>query len=115
MIMKSETLYSVQIPFREQEIIKSILFDRKDRIPSLWKQFTDKKNEIYMTSFENGFMIGALSSQRSTIPECWKQLIDNMNKIKKDAGVEVTNLGNNTIQLKESSGFTIVRQKYEWE
>jgi len=115
--MAPETLYPIQIPFHEQEILKSILFDRKDRIPSLWKQFSDNKknNEIYMTSFENGFMIGALSSQRNTVPECWIQLIDIMNKIKKDAGVEVTDIGNNMVQLKDSSGFAIVRQKHEWE
>ena len=113
--MAPAILYPIQIPFHEQEIIKSTLFDRKDSIPSLWKQLTDKNNEIYMTSFENGFMIGALSGQRNTVPECWKQLIDIMNKIKKDAGVEVTDLGNNTVELKDSSGFTIVRQKHEWE
>ncbi len=113
--MATENLYPIHIPFHEREIIKSILFDRKDRIPSLLKQFTDKNNEMYLTSFENGFMIGAVSSQRNTIPECWKQLIDIMNKIKKDAGVEVTDLGNNMVQLKDASGFTIVREKYDWE
>ena len=113
--MATETLYPIHIPIQEQEIIKRILFDRKDRLPSIWKQFTDKNNEIYLTSFENGFIIGAVSSQRDTVPECWKQLIDVMNKIKKDAGVEVTELGNNMVELKDSSGFTIVRQKHEWE
>ncbi len=115
--MAPAILYPIQIPFHEREIIKRILFDRKDSIPSLWKKITDNKknNEIYMTSFENGFMIGALASQRNTVPECWKQLIDVMNKIKKDAGVEVTDLGTNTVQLKDSSGFTITRQKHEWE
>ncbi len=77
--MATETLYPIHIPFHEQEIIKSILFDRKDRMPSLWKQFTDKNNKMYITSFENGFMIGALASKRNTVPECWKQLIDIMN------------------------------------
>lgn len=98
--MAPENLYPIQIPFHEQEIIK--------RIPSLWKQFTDKNNEMYVTSYVNGFMIGMLYSQRNTVPECWKQLIDIMNKIKKDAGVEVTDLGNNTVQLTDTSGFTIV-------
>lgn len=113
--MAPETLYPIQIPFHEQEILKSILFDRKDDVPSLWKKITDKNNEMYMTSFENGFMIAVLADQRNTVPECWKQLIDSMNKIKKDAGVEVTDIGNNTVELKDSSGFTIVRQKHEWE
>lgn len=113
--MATETLYPIHIPFHEQEIIKSILFDRRVKIPSLWKQFTDKNNEMYMTPYVNGFMIGALFSQRNTVPECWKQLIDIANKIKKDAGVEVTDLGNNMVQLKDTSGFTIVREKYDWE
>jgi len=113
--MATNTLYLIHIPFQEREIIKRILFERKDRIPSIWKQFTDKNNEMYLTSFENGFIIGAVSSQRDAVPECWKQLIDIMNKIKKDAGVEVTELGNNMVELKDSSGFTIVRQKQEWE
>lgn len=113
--MAPEALYPIHIPFHERETIKSILLDRKDRIPSLWKQFTDKNNEICINSFQNGFMIGALFSQRNTVPECWKQLIDIANKIKKDAGVEVTDLGNNIVQLKDTSGFTIVREKHDWE
>jgi len=113
--MTPETLYPIQIPFNEREIIKGILFDRRDEISSLWKQFTDKNNEIYITVFQNGFIIGALASQRNTVPECWKQLIDTMNKIKQDAGVEETDLGNNMVKLKDSSGFAIIRQKHEWE
>ena len=113
--MAPETLYPIQIPFNEREIIKGILLDRRDKISSLWKQFTDKNNEIYITVFQNGFMIGALASQRNTVPECWKQLIDTMNKIKKDAGVEETDMGNNIVKLKDSSGFAIIRQKREWE
>ena len=83
--MATNTLYPIHIPVQEQEIIKGILFERKDRIPSIWKQFIDKNNEMYLTSFENGFMMGAVSSQRNTVPVFWKQLIDIMNKIKKDA------------------------------
>lgn len=113
--MIPDTLYPIQIPVQEREIIKRLLFDRKDDVPSLWKKITDKNNEIYMTSRENGFMIGVLTSQRNTVPECWKQLIDVYNKIKNDAGVEVTELGNNMVQLKNGSGFKIVRQKHEWE
>lgn len=113
--MVPETLYPIRIPVQEREIIKRIFFDRKDDVPSLWKKLTDEKNEMHLTSHENGFMIGALESQRNTVPECWKQLIDVYNKIRKEAGVEVTELGNNMVQLKDSSGFTIVRQKHEWE
>ncbi len=113
--MATETLYPIQIPFHEIEIIKRILFDRKDRIPALWKQITDKNNELHLTSHQVGFMIGALANQRSTVPECWEQLINVTNKIKEDAGVEETNLGNNMVQLTDSSGFTVVRQKHEWE
>uniref|UniRef100_A0A6H2A0J3 Uncharacterized protein n=1 Tax=viral metagenome TaxID=1070528 RepID=A0A6H2A0J3_9ZZZZ len=115
MIMTPTSLYPIKIPSQEREIVKSILFDRKNRIPSLWKQLTDKNNEMHLTSHENGFMIGALADQRNTVPECWKQLIEVMNKIKKNAGVEETELGTNMVQLKDSSGFTIVRQKHEWE
>lgn len=113
--MPTEMLYPIHIPVQEQEIITGILFDRKGRMPALLKKFTEKNNEISLTSFENGFLIGALTSQRDAVPECWKQLIDVMNKIKKDAGVEVTELGNNMVELKDSSGFTIVRQKLDWE
>jgi hypothetical protein len=113
--MTPETLYPIQIPFNEREIIKGILSDRKDEISSLWKQFTDKNNEISINSYQNGFMIGVLSGHRKTLPEFWKQLIDVYNKIRKDAGVEVTDLGNNMVELKDSSGFAITRQKYEWE
>lgn len=113
--MATEPLYPIQIPFHEIEIVKRILFDRKDNRPSLWKQFADKNNEIHLTLNETGFMMGMLSNQRNTVPECWKQLINIMNKIKKDAGVEVTDLENNMVQLKDSSGFIIIRQKHDWE
>lgn len=125
--MATNKLYPIQIPFQEweiikgilsdrmDEIIKGILFERKDGISSIMKQFADKNNEIYLTSFQNGLMMGVLSSQRNTVPECWKQLIDISNIIRKDGGVEVTDLGNDMIQLKDSSGFSITRQKYEWE
>jgi len=113
--MATDTLYPIQIPVQEREIIKGILSGRKDEIPSIWKQFADTNNEIYLTSIQNGFLIGVLSSQRNTVPECWKQLIGTMNKIKKDAGLVETDLGNNMVQLKDNSGFSITRQKYEWE
>jgi len=112
--MEKTTLYMIQIPFHEQEIVKCILSDRKDRIPSLWKQFTEN-NVIYMTAFEAGYITGVLSSQRNTIPECWRQLIDITDKIRKDAGVEVIDLGNNMVQLRDKFGNTIIRQKYDWE
>lgn len=110
-----ETLYPIHIPSHEREIIKSILSNRRCRISSLWKQITDKNNEIRLTIYENGFMIGALTSQRKTVPECWKQLIDVMNKIKKDAGVEETDMGNGKVQVKDRSGAVIVRPKLDWE
>lgn len=113
--VEPDKVYPIKIPVQEREIIKGILLDRKDEIPSIWKQFADKNNEIYLTSFQNGFMIGVLSGHRNTVPVCWKELIGVLNKIKKDGGVEVTDLGNNMVQLKDSSGFSITRQKYEWE
>lgn len=108
-------LYPIRIPVSEKEIIKSILSDRRNDVPTLWKQFIENNDEIKINSYQNGFMMGALSSQRNDIPESWKQLIDTMDRIKKDAGVEVTDLGDSTIQLKDNSGFMIVRQKYDWE
>lgn len=110
-----ETLYPIHIPSYEREIIKSIFSGRKNEVPNLWKKITDKNNEIRLTIRENGFMIGALSGQRNTVPECWKQLIDVMNKIKKDAGVEETDLGNGIVQIKDRSGAVIVRPKLDWE
>lgn len=108
-------LYQIQIPVQERKIIERIFSDRMYDVPALWKKITDEKNEMYITPHENGVMIGALTSQRNTVPECWKQLIDILNNLKKEAGVEVTDLGNNMVQLTDKSGFTIIRQKYEWE
>ncbi len=99
------TSYTIQIPLHEREIVKSILNNRKCRIPSLWKQLTENNNEIRLSIFENGFMIGALSGQRNTVPECWKQLIDVMKKVKKDAGVEETDLGKRKLKGRESCVF----------
>ena len=38
-----------------------------------------------------------------------------MNRFRKDAGVKITELGNDLIQLKYDFGITIVREKYAWE
>ncbi len=113
--MALPSLYPVRIPAKEREIIIRILSDRMYDMPALWKKITDKNNEMYITSHENGFMIGMLSEQRNTVPECWKQLIDVYNKIRKEAGVEETDLENNMVQLTDRSGFVIVRQKHDWE
>jgi len=111
-----EIVYLIKIPFDEQKIIKGILSSRNDKTSlSLCKRIAMNVPSWAISTFENGFMMGVLSSQRNAVPECWKQLIDIMNQIKKDAGVEVTDLGDNMLQLKDNSGFTIVRQKYEWE
>lgn len=109
------TPYLIRIPSHEREMIESILSSRKCRIPSVWKQLTENNNEIYLSIFENGFVIGALSGQRSAVPVTWKQLIDIMNQIKKDAGVEETDMGNGMVQLKDRSGWTAIRQKLDWE
>lgn len=95
MNMLPASLYPIRIPVQEREIIIRIFSDRMYDRPALWKKITDKNNEIYLTSLENGFMIGKLTSQRNTVPECWKQLIDVYNNIRKEAGVEETDLGNN--------------------
>lgn len=108
-------LYPIRIPVSEREIILNTLSGRKNAIPTLWKQLIENGDEIKINSFQNGFMLGALSSQRNAVPESWKLLIDTVDKIRKDAGVEVIDLGDNTIQLKDSSGVTMVRQKYDWE
>lgn len=79
--MSIDTLYLIRIPSNELELIKRLLFDRREEIPDMWKQLTDKPDEIYLNSFQNGFMTGAIYSIRATVPECWKQLINNMKEI----------------------------------
>lgn len=55
------------------------------------------------------------SEDRHKIPEVWKQLMDLRNKFLKDAGVEITDLGEGYIRMKDKNGTTVIREKYEWE
>jgi hypothetical protein len=74
--MTMDTLYLIRIPSGELELIKRFLSNRRGEIPNLWKQLTAKPGEMYLNSYQNGFMTGALYSIRYKVPECWKQLID---------------------------------------
>jgi len=85
--MTIDTLYLVHIPSNELELIKRLLFDRREEVPNMWKQLTDKPEEMYLNSFQNGFMTGAIYSIRDKVPECWRQLINNMNEIGKNVDI----------------------------
>lgn len=109
--------YPIKMTFAEQEIIKNIISGQKHKIPDIWKQLVHKIEieTIYMDSFEQGFVMATIADQRDKVPEVWKQLYDLMTKFRKDAGVEITDLGNNLIQLKDDKGVVVTRKKYDWE
>jgi hypothetical protein len=109
-------MYKIEMPIDEQDIIKGILSNRTDEISiSICNRIAMKITTWAISSFENGFLMGVLSSQRDIIPETWKQLIDIINQIRKDGGVEITDVVNNMVELKDVHGFAIIRQKYDWE
>ncbi len=64
-----------------------------------------------MDSFELGIITSMVADQRQKIPE----LINFLNKFREDAGVIITELGENLVQLKDKDGTTMVREKYKWE
>lgn len=74
-----------------------------------------QKYPIYMDSFEQGIVMALISEKRRKVPKVWEQLVELRNNFIKDAGVEITDLGNNVIQLKDKLGVVITRERYEWE
>ena len=107
--------YSIEIKNSERNIIIELIRDRKDRIPVVWQQLLDKKDIVEMNSFEQGFLMSLVCNEKQKIPEVWKQLVYMMTKFREDAGVKITELGNDLIQLTDNFGITIVRKKCEWE
>jgi hypothetical protein len=113
--MEEPQKYPIRIDSHERHIIIDIIKDQKHKISYVWQQLLDKKDPIMMSAFEQGILMGITVNKRKKIPETWKQLVGMMNKFRENAGVKITELGNNLIQLKDDFGTTIVREKYEWE
>lgn len=85
--MTIDTLYLLHVHSNELELIKRLLVDRRKEIPDIWRQLTNKSEEMYLNPFQNGFMTGAIYSIRDKVPECWKQLINNMKEIGKNINI----------------------------
>ena len=107
--------YSIKIGSERNAIIETIENQNYLKIPKIWQQLSDKKDPVMMDSFELGVITSLVAGQRQKVPEFWKQLIDLLNKFREDAGVTITELGGNLVQLKDNFGITMVREKYEWE
>ena len=67
-----------------------------------------------MDAFEQG-IVTSFHKDRYKIPEIWKQLMDFRDKFHLEAGVEITDLGDRIIKLKDKYGAELIREKYEWE
>lgn len=107
--------YPIYMTRHEQEIIMKIIGTDSYKISRVWKQLSERKNPIEANSFESGVLTGLVASHRDKVPDIWEQLIDIMNKFRENAGVVITELGGNLVQLKDKNGITIIRPKYEWE
>lgn len=107
--------YPIYMTSHDQEIIMEIIGTYNYKIPRVWKQLLERKNPIDVNSFESGVLMGLVVSNRYKVPDIWGQLVNMLNKFRKDAGVVVTELGGNLIQLKDKNGVAIIRPKYEWE
>jgi hypothetical protein len=73
------------------------------------------KYPIYINAFEGGVMLGRLWEKKELIPDVIKQLISLQEKFRKEAGVTITELGNDIIKLEDKLGNVIIRKKYDWE
>ena len=107
--------YPIYMARHEQEIVMEIIYEDSQKIPRVWKQLTERKNPIEVNSFESGVLVGLVVDNRDKVPDTWEQLVDLMTKFREDAGVVITELGGNLIQLKDKNGITMIREKYEWE
>lgn len=110
--------YPIHICASEREIIREIISDHSD-IPHFWSQLAGEESGsgdiIYMSVFEQGFIVASVAKQRDRIPDVWKQLMDLFLKFREDAGVRTIDLGNNMVKFIDNEGMSIIRQKYEWE
>ena len=108
--------YPIHICESERNILCDILFDKRREIPLVWKQFVNKDSDIvYMSAFEQGFVMSCVATQRDKISEVWRQLMDAVKKFRVYSGVKITDLGNSMIRLEDNYGVVIVRPRYEWE
>ncbi len=109
--------YSIYIEDSERKIMIDLINGKEIKeIPDIYcKQLKENKNPIYINSYEIGFFAGKIASKRDKLPGLWNQLIKMTKKFREDAGVTISELGGNLIQLKDKYGTTIVREKYEWE
>lgn len=114
--------YPIYIYASEREALCEIISDRRHDFPNLWKQLMDEKSPdsesgyiILLNAYEQGFVVSSIAKQRIEMSDIWKQLMELISKFRKDAGVEIIDLGDNMIQLTDDEGVSIVRQKFEWE
>lgn len=113
--MKGFDRYPIYIEHSEQEIVKDMVRDYNCEISEVWQQLLDSKNPIFANAYEQGFLASIIVDQRYKVPGIWKQLIDMMKKFREDAGVKITEINENLIQLRDKDGMTMTREKYEWE
>ena len=107
--------YPINIDSIERDIIIDLIKGRENNIPDLSQQLEDKKNPLSLNSFEQGFLMSVIGDKREKVPGVWRQLANLMDRFREEAGVKITDLGNNLVQLKDKDGATIIREKYEWE
>ena len=114
--------YPISMCVSEREALCAIISDRRHDFPNVWKQLMDRQNQdsesgyiILLNAYEQGFVVSSVAKQRNAMPDIWKQLMGLISKFRKDAGVEIIDIGNNMIQLTDDEGISIVRQKFEWE
>jgi len=76
-----------------------------------------KKHPIYVNAFEGAVLMRLIfdSDKRDALRGVFKQLLDLYKKLREEAGVTETDLGNGYIMLRDKDGTTIIRKKYEWE
>ena len=76
-----------------------------------------KKYPIYVNAFEGAVLMRLIfdSDKRDTLRGIFKQLLDLYKKLREEAGVTETDLGNGYIMLRDKYGNAVIRQKYEWE
>ena len=75
------------------------------------------KYPIYVNAFEAGVLTAVISrsDKKDALKEVFNQLLQLHKKFREEAGVKVTDLGNNLIKLEDKFGNVIIREKYEWE
>jgi hypothetical protein len=71
---------------------------------------------VFLNSFEAGYLLSLIARRRDKhLRRVFEQLVKACESVRRDAGVEIIDLGGDIVKMMDKDGNIIVREKYDWE